>query len=80
MTRIWVEDGKVMCCSDLCDKIGCPQNKITPKCQEIESPLKLIAERDRLKKLISIMCPEEECHSVTECEVCPKYGNMEVLG
>jgi hypothetical protein len=83
MTRAWIEDGKIMCCSDICEGIGCPQANFSPKCKEIKSPLKLKAERDRLKealknmiKISCLVCPDDvDIIDVLKCDTCTQCCN-----
>lgn len=51
MARIWIENGKVSCCSEICYDNACPR---FDKCQEIESPVKLQQEVAHYKELAQL--------------------------
>lgn len=89
MTRAWIENDIIKCCSDVCDYDNCPNYA----CQEIESPVKIKRERDILKDFKPVcfkgikdkclyMAKDKNGTPYKECKKCNWFirsQNVEVL-
>jgi hypothetical protein len=64
MSRIWVENGIVKCCSDVCGSIvsgGDTECHRIDRCEYIDSPIKLLKDKQRLIDVLK-MCVESQLY------------------